>query len=330
MQRLEETLEQGKYKRILDNMTLAEKTSADFSYFKNKSIYITGLNAPLISELANLLLLRNDLYSDGIKVILDTKLENVGNRSDVFVLSGDEPLAGKIDFVVCFLRDNQDEYKDIPYCLEQDKISVVNALNLAKSSGAGLLLLSSIDIFGFVHTAEGRIFENSVGYISTQKCENPVGASQRFCKSLAYSFARDNGVFAVFGVLPFVYGEISQSSYLSKVLNQFKSSDSIIPRFADEKMSIGYISDVLGAILFLLKNGVALETYNIAFDDCSLTLREIIAAADKALGREQRCGASEEGSYMVSNTVLDGSKLLNLGFKSDVEPFDGIKRVLEK
>lgn len=330
MQRLEETLEQGKYKRILDNMTLAEKTSADFSYFKNKSIYITGLNAPLISELANLLLLRNDLYSDGIKVILDTKLENVGNRSDVLVLPSDELLSEKFDFVVCFLRDNQDEYKDIPYCLEQDKISVVNALNLAKSSGAGLLLLSSIDIFGFVHTAEGRIFENSVGYISTQKCENPVGASQRFCKSLAYSFARDNGVFAVFGVLPYVYGEISQSSYLSKVLNQFKSSDSIIPKFADEKMSIGYISDVLGAILFLLKNGVALETYNIAFETDTLTLREIKTLVYKALVREPKCCGAEESSYMVSNTVLDGSKLLNLGFKSDVEPFDGIKRVLEK
>lgn len=330
MQRLEEILEQGKYKHILDNMTLAEKTSADFSYFKNKSIYITGLNDSLIGELANLLLLRNDLYSDGIRVFLDTKSENTGNRDDVFVLSGDEPLPEKIDFVVCFLRDNQDEYKDIPSAFEQDKISVVNALNLAKSSGARLMLLSDIDVFGFVHTAEGRIFENSVGYISTQKCENPVGASQRICKSLAYSFARDNGVFAVFGVLPYVYGEISQSGYLSKVLSQLKSSSTVLPKFADEKMSIGYISDVLGAILFLLKNGAALETYNIAFDNCTLTLREIITVADKALGREQQCGTSEESSYMVSNTVLDGGKLLNLGFKSTVEPFDGIKRVLEK
>lgn len=330
MQRLEEILEQSKYKLILDNMISAEKTSADFSYFKNKSVYITGLNTPYISELAFLLLLRNDLYSDGIRLYLDTGLENVGERDDVFVLPDGEPLHEKADFVVCFLRDNQDEYKDIPSAFEQDKISVVNALNTAKNSGARLMLLSSIDVFGFVHTAEGIISEDSVGYISTQKCENPVGASQRICKSIAYSFAKDNGVFAVFGVLPFIYGEISQSNYLSKILNKLKCSEGFMPKFADEKMSIGYISDAFGAILFLLQNGKTLETYSIAFGNCSLTLREIITAADKALGRQQQNGMAEESSYMVSNTVLDGSKLLNLGFKPFVEPFDGIKRVLEK
>ncbi len=332
---------------VLEELKYISNADINFAELKDKTVLVIGDSYSINEFFTLTMLFRNDMYSDNIRVISVGHGVKQYNRDDLMELEDffegfEEISKGSIDYIIYLSSNDVLRFKAIPgSSLEKDKMLVSSMMALALKKGARVLFVSPFEVYGAVHNGFKPIKESDVGYISPNNCENLVGLSARFGETLAYSLSKEKDIPVIFARIPTVYGsrsgdtgilacgsEIEAEIY--RIIVSSVKGHTYLPPLPDEKMSIIYITDCIRALIFLLLNGGDRETYNVTFDKNITTFREISNTADKLCGRTPSFGQAEESSYMTQCRILDGTKLLELGFKSALTLEQGIGGTLMK
>lgn len=326
---------------MLDDLKYIANTEMQFDKLSGKTILVVGDIDSLNSFVTLSLLFRNDLHSENIKVISVGSDLKQYDRDDLIVyenfFAGYEEISKRnIDFIIYLSSNDESIFKATPgSCIEREKLLISSVMALAMKKNARVLFVSAMEIYGAIHNGFKPIKENDVGYICLKDSRNLVGLSARFGETFAYNFANEKNISISFARLPIVYGSYNSGVFsvgaeIFKLLLNSVRGTAVLPQLPDEKMSVAYITDCVRAVLFLLLNGENHEAYNIAFDKSIVTFRDILNTADKLCGRTPSFGVAEESSYMTQCRILDGTKLLKLGFKNSLTLEQGIYGALMK
>lgn len=335
-----ESLFGNKYDYMLEDFKYIADSKFDFNKMRDKTVFIIGENDAINESIAFSLLLRNDLYGDNISVISVGKL-NKQERDDFTAYNNffddfDKISAKKIDYII-FISTNEyvlpKSRKSSGTILAKNKTMVSSIMALAAKNKARMLFVSPMDIYGAVHNGFKPIKEDDTGYISLTDSQNLNGASARFAETLISTFAVERELSVSFVRLPVVYGYgrglcSDYGRKIFKLIQDSKTGTASLPKLPDEKMSAVYLADCVRALIFILLNGENNEAYNIAFENNTVTLRDVLMTAEKLQGKNITAGEREESSYMTPCLILDGEKLKTLGLKDHLTLEQGVQRVL--
>ena len=340
MVKIESLFGDNKYSYMLEDFKYIANSNLSFDKLKNKTVLIVGENDAVNESTAFSLLLRNDLFGDNIKVISVGKL-NQQDRDDFIAINDffenfDKIAESAIDYIIFISTDEYDIAKSktrIGTILAKSKTMISSVMALAARKKARLVFVSPMDIYGSVHNGFEPIKEDEVGYISLMDSKNLSGADARFSETLVSNFAKERGLSVSFARLPIMYGYgrglcSKNSKKIFKLIQDSKTNTAILPKLADEKMSVAYLADCVRAILFILLNGKDNETYNIAFKNNTATLRMILTAAEKLQKKNLTAEEPQESSFMTPCLILDGERLSNLGFKDHLSLEEGVQKIL--
>lgn len=152
-------------------------------------------------------------------------------------------------------------------------------LNYAlKHNVKGIVYLSSMEVFGEVHT-EVRLSEEHLGYLDIQNIRSCYSESKRLVELLCKSYAEEYGLPVCVARLAQTFGAGTPKSE-NRVFAQFARSSVMGSNIIlhTNGQSIGnycYTADVIKALILLLKEGKKGEAYTVVNEETTRTIKEV-------------------------------------------------------
>ena len=321
-------------------------TGRDLSFFKNKTICITGGTGLIMSYFTDIL-----LFSD-IKckiILLVRNKKKAQNRFSEFI--NDKRLIIKeidllkpihlrfsnIDIIIhgASNSDQRNYAADPIGTMHTNYIGINHLLELAvKKHTKTFLFLSSSEIYGDI---TGEITEEAFGHVNTLSLRSCYNESKRAAETLCFCYAEKFNLHTVIARLSRVYGPTmnpADSKALSQfMLNAVYRQNIQIKSSGEQILSYTYVSDAVSALFVLLKFGKTENAYNIANNKKLYTLKEIaeIVAETRNVQTEFiQMTETEKKTYSeVKNAVLSSNKLENLGWSPAVTLEKGISQTID-
>ena len=214
-------------------------------------------------------------------------------------------------------------------------------LDLAKETGAGrLLYVSSSEIYG---RKEGNepYGENDLGYIDILNPRNSYSIAKRAAETLCVSYAAEYGVSSVIVRPGHIYGPTASPTD-NRVSSAFayaaaRGEDLVLKSSGSQLRSYCYAPDAASAILKVLIKGESGRAYNIGNPESIISIREMAECLAESGGvrltREEASEAEKKGFNPMSNSSLDCTSLVGLGWKGAFDAATGLGntvRILKK
>ena len=195
-----------------------------------------------------------------------------------------------------------------------------NLLNLARSRGAAMVYLSSMEVYG--HPAKGhKVREDDVCALSPLDVRNSYPVSKLQCESLCRAYAEEYGLQVTIARLTQTFGTgVSRNdgrvfAYFGRCIAEGK--DIVLKTRGETERSYLYTADAVTAILTVLLKGQAGEAYNVADEAtyCSIAQMAESLAAEHGIRvryelEDERANGYPSALYMD----LDTAKLRSLGW----------------
>lgn len=215
-------------------------------------------------------------------------------------------------------------------------MGTVNVLNLAKSCGAKVLLMSTVEIYGENKGDISAFTEDYTGSLPLNNTRQCYPESKRLAEVLCQSYHAQYGVTSYIVRLCRSFGPTmieSDSKASAQFLKKAKSGQDIVLKSNGEQLfSYTYTADVISAILFVLEKGVVIEPYNVASKDCDIKLKDFAQLIASQSGTKVIFDLPDEqekkGFSLVQKALMDGSKLEKLGWRSQYKINEAIDRTL--
>lgn len=318
----------------------------DLSFFRNKTICITGGTGLIMSYFTDIL-----LFSD-IKckiILLVRNKKKAQNRFSEFI--NDKRLIIKeidllkpihlrfsnIDIIIhgASNSDQRNYAADPIGTMHTNYIGINHLLELAvKKHTKTFLFLSSSEIYGDI---TGEITEEAFGHVNTLSLRSCYNESKRAAETLCFCYAEKFNLHTVIARLSRVYGptmNLADSKALSQfMMNAVNRQNIQIKSSGEQVLSYTYVSDAVAALFLLLKDGMSKNAYNIANNTNLYTLKEIaeIVAKTRNIKTEFiQMTETEKKTYSeVKNAVLSSNKLENLGWSPAVTLEKGISQTID-
>ncbi len=160
-------------------------------------------------------------------------------------------------------------------------------LDLALDKNAMFIYLSSMEVYGNM-LSDGPVGEDELGYIDLSNVRSCYPESKRLCENLCVAYGRQFGVdvriarlaqtFGA-GVLP---GESRAVVALSKAASMGEQVCLKTRGLSDANYV--YASDAVSALITIMLFGTEGETYNVANEECHMTIAEMAQLAVDAVG----------------------------------------------
>lgn len=204
----------------------------------------------------------------------------------------------------------------------------------------GVVLLSSLEVYGYTGNTEKNITENDGGYIDTMSPRSSYSEGKRISECLFTAYAKQYGLRAMVARLTASFGK-GVSPTDNRVFSQFAKSilsgDNIVLKSTGETLR-DYCDamDVATAILTILTYGSLGQAYNVANMDTEISIRDL---AQKFIELYPESGSSlvfdlsddpvRFGYNPSMRIVLDSKKLMELGWKPQYSIEDMIRHLVE-
>ena len=164
-------------------------------------------------------------------------------------------------------------------------------LRLARRTGASILYLSSMEAYGTIDDSGKKATEEELGYIDLSNVRSCYPESKRLCECLCRSYHEQYHVRAVSGRLAQTFGA-GVMPQENRVFAQFARSAMngqpiVLHTLGKSEGNYIYTADAIRAILFLLVNGAAGETYNITNEKNHMTIADMAALVAQTIGNGQ-------------------------------------------
>ena len=195
-------------KSIYTNLMDIAEAPISWDKLRGKTLLLTGAGGFIGYYMTCGILLRNDLYGDNIKVLA---LERFGDfarkrfghlleRDDVELIEQDITVpiqAERADFVIhaASQASNIEFERDPVGTISANLGGTVNALNYAKDSGAeAALVVSSLKVYGALHTGKPYIEEDDTGYVDFTSYKSCYAVGKRAAETIAASYIKEYGM----------------------------------------------------------------------------------------------------------------------------------------
>ena len=311
----------------------------------NKSVLITGANGLIGSSVIDYLTYLNDFYNANIKIYAmarsKSRLEQrFGTNPDVNIV--EQNLNLPLNFyekVDCIIHAASNSH---PLAFSQDPvgtmktnlIGTMNLLELAKGVGAKFLYLSTGEIYG--NNIDKPFLENDLGIVDTKIARSCYPESKRAAETLCMAYHSQFGVKVNVARLCYVYGPTitdtnsrADAQFLRNVLNH---ENIIMKSEGRQRRTYCYSADCVSALLTIILNGVDGEVYNIANPDSIVSVKEYAQTLADISGVNLIFELPDEiekrGYSKPADSILDSTKLHQLGWKPLYDIKDGIKHTL--
>lgn len=321
---------------------------------KNTHILITGAGGFIGSLLVRALLLRNDLYADGITVTAlvrngDRAAAKFGvllNRDDLKLCVQDvtAPIqAERADYVIhaASQASNVQFETDPVGTISANLLGTANVLDFAKASGSrAALIISSLKVYGTLYSGKPSVTEDESGYLDFTSYKNCYAMGKRASETLAASYCREYDMHVKIARPAYIYGAASMDDdrvWAQFIANAVRGEDILLKSDGRVRRSFCYVTDTATALLTVLLCGEDNTPYNISNPASDVRIRDFAQAVadafpEKNLRRRFQNPADEpEPEELVTPLtetpeVLDSSRLQSLGWSPKVSLTDGIRR----
>ena len=212
-----------------------------------------------------------------------------------------------------------------------------NILQLTREIGARLLLVSSSEVYG-LKTTYGPYSESDYGFLDTLNHRACYPSAKRTAETMCAAHAEEFGTKFIIARPGHVFGPMSTRQD-SRAAAQFARSAAertpITLKSAGLQMrSYCYALDCASAMLSLLDRGTLGQPYNIAHEGMTISIRDLAALfakqADVPLHFEEPSPSEVKSYNLMDNSTLDGSKLINLGWKMAFPPSKAVDCTLRQ
>ncbi len=333
---------------------LLEIVHADLAWEKlaGRSILITGARGMIGSVLVDALVLRNELFGDGISIyalgrndrLAHARFADYIETSRIVFLKHDVtkplPPIGEIDYIVHAASNTHPRaYVSDPIgTITANVFGVYNLLSYAVDhSTRRFMFLSSVEVYG-ENRGDTELFDESYcGYIESHTLRAGYPESKRLGEALCKAFAEAHGVETAVLRLARVYGP-TMSQEDSKAIAQFMTNavsgkDVILKSLGNQMYSFCYVVDAVIAVLAVLLNEESGEAYNVAGLESDVTLRclaERIARLGGVTVKYELPDEHESKGYSrATKALLCTSKLRALGWQPRYTLDEGLRRTFE-
>lgn len=323
-----------------------------WSRLSNRSILITGARGMIGSFLVDTLVLRNELYNEGIKVYAlgrneeqaKTRFADYIKESKITFINHDVnnpiPSLGNIDYIVHAASNTHPlAYVNDPIgTITTNVLGTYNLLNYAIANNAKrFMLLSSVEIYGENRGDTEYFDESYCGYIDCNTLRAGYPESKRLGEALCNAFAEMYKIETVIVRLSRVYGPTmlpdDSKAVAQFITNAIQEKDVVVKSSGNQLFSYCYVADAVSGLLTVLLSGQSKEAYNVAgleSDVALRTLAEVIASIGKVRTKFEPPDEKEQRGYsQATKALLDISKVKSLGWEPKYTLEEGIKRTYE-
>ena len=342
-----------------DVIKVASDSNLKFDKFKNKKILITGASGLICSFLIDVLMYRNKMYNDNVKIYMLCRNENkLKERFNYYNLEkiGDNNTSNLIYIIqdVCnsFNFDIDFDYlihgasNTHPKLYSTDPVGTINTniiglnniLNYCiKHKPERIFMMSSVEIYGENKGDTEYFSEEYLGYINCNTARAGYPESKRLCESMCQAYISQYNLDIVIGRLSRVYGPTllkDDSKALSQFIKNAINGENIVLKSEGKQyFSYIYMADAVSAILKLIFDGKCGEAYNISDCNSNITLKDLakILAGynNKDVVFEIPDLIEAKGYSTASKAVLDSSKINSLGWEAANTIEDGLVKTLK-
>lgn len=342
-----------------DIKAVAENKILNFEKMKDKTILLTGATGLINSFLVDVLMYRNKIYDNNIKIyMLSRNEEKILSRFKYYSLEKQsENNIGNLIYIigdVCekFTFDINFDYiihgasNTHPLAYSSDPIGTIttniiglnNLLDYNKNNqNSRVFLMSSVEIYGENKKDVDKFDENYLGYINCNTLRAGYPESKRTCEALAQAYISKYDMDIVIGRFSRIYGptmQINDSKALSQFIkNAVNDQDIILKSKGEQYFSYCYVADAVSAMLKILFDGKTGEAYNISDDESNIKLKDlaqILASINnKSVIFEIPDEQERKGYSTATIAILDSKKINDLGWKADYDIESGIKNTVK-
>lgn len=334
-------------------LQMIDGSDVDWRQLDGRAVMITGAAGMLGSGMTDVLIALNENYGYHIEIYTlgrtESKLRSrFGKYTDrpyfhilPFDVSKELKIEGKTDYII-HAASNADPAMMAKYPVDTLLANVIgmnHVLEMAKCCEAKrVLYVSSGEMYGQPDdTLEHGFYEGYCGYVDYANPRSCYPSGKRSAEVLCQSYISQYGLDAVIVRPCHCYGP-TMTATDSRAMSQFfrkvlSGEDIVLKSDGTLERSHCYVVDALQAMYLVLLKGGNGEAYNIAEPGAVASIREIAgmiaAEKEKQVFFDLPDETEKMGFSKVVRAVLDGTKLVKLGWKPMYAISDGIHCTME-
>lgn len=250
-----------------------------------------------------------------------------------------EDVFGAVDFILHLASNTHPvAYSTDPIgTITANIIGTKNLLDLASEKNTiRFLFASSVEIYGENRGDTERFDERYCGYIDCNTMRAGYPESKRCGEALCQAYIRQKGIDAVIVRLPRTFGptmQMSDSKAIAQFIKKALANENIVLKSAgDQLYSYAYVADAVSGSLYCLLEGTCGEAYNLASQECDITLKElaetIAGYASAKVVHEIPSAVESSGYSSATKACLDSTKLQELGWRAKYDIYQGVQCTL--
>lgn len=337
-----------------DILTVAD-AELPWEKMKDKTILITGAGGFIGYYLTMAMLIRNDLYDDNITVLAlvrnqqktEKRFGEALKRDDIKVIVQDVCADINTEYKADYIIHAASQAS--AYFFENDPVGTIDAnltgtykvLEYAKSCNAVTLFVSSLKVYGTLHTGKDKIEETDLGYLDIDLYKNCYAQGKRASETLCASFNKQYDMSIKIARPSYIYGASSLDDdrvWAQFIANVVRNQSILLKSAGAPYRSFCYVTDTATALLKILFDGQDIYPYNISAEHSNVTIRNFARKAVEAFPERNLtlsfANKEDEKEPVMSvmgatPEILDSSRLNELGWTAQVDLTEGIRRAVK-
>lgn len=321
----------------------------NYSKLNNKKLLITGVNGMIASCIVDIIFILNNKYNYNIKVVgLMRDKSHLLKRFEKYdfleiieqdVINSIE-CEQEVDYIIHAASNaNPNLYSKYPVdTMMSNFIGLKNILDYAKKSNSlRVLYISSGEVYGQADSKIDYFTENYLGKFIILNPRSCYPISKMASETLCSAYYSQFGVQSVVARPCHIYGP-TQTNKDSRAASQFirdgiNGNNIIMKSEGRQVRSYCNVIDCATGIITILCKGENCNAYNVANNNSVLSIRKLAEKISSYTNTNlifELPTDQEKNSYNpVDRSVLDGSKLENIGWHPIFDIDDGLKMTID-